>query len=117
MAQRPMKNKIHYAPEARRDMDEIWDYIATELQSIAAAKRTVDRILNTVDQLENFAELGAPLASICAVVSDYRFLVSGNYMIFYRVEGSDVHVDRVTYGRRDYLRLLFGDVLEEEPAE
>ena len=30
-------------------------------------------------------------------------------MTFYRVCGSDVYVDRVLYGRRDYLRLLFGE--------
>ena len=27
-------------------------------------------------------------------------------MIFYRVMGSDVYVDRILYGRRDYLSVL-----------
>lgn len=108
-----MKNKIHYAVEARRDLDDIWDYIVTDLCNASAAERVVNDILDVVEQLENFSEMGALLASIANVDSDYRFLVSGNYLIFYRVSGMDVYVDRILYGRRDYLRILFGDTHAE----
>lgn len=108
-----MKNKIHYAVEARRDLDDIWDYIVTDLCNASAAERVVSDILDVVEQLENFSEMGALLASIANVDSDYRFIVSGNYLIFYRVSGMDVYVDRILYGRRDYLRILFGDTHAE----
>lgn len=108
-----MKNKIHYAVEARRDLDDIWDYIVTDLCNASAAERVVNDILDVVEQLENFSEMGALLASIANVDSDYRFIVSGNYLIFYRVSGMDVYVDRILYGRRDYLRILFGDTHAE----
>ena len=109
-----MKNKIHYAVEARRDLDDIWDYIVTDLCNASAAERVVNDILDVVEQLENFSEMGALLASIANVDSDYRFIVSGNYLIFYRVSGMDVYVDRILYGRRDYLRILFGDTHAEQ---
>ena len=108
-----MKNKIHYAVEARRDLDDIWDYIVTDLCNASAAERVVNDILDVVEQLENFSEMGALLASIANVDSDYRFIVSGNYLIFYRVSGMDVYVDPILYGRRDYLRILFGDTQTE----
>ena len=108
-----MKNKIHYAVEVRRDLDDIWDYIVTDLCNVSAAERVVNDILDVVEQLENFSEMGALLASIANVDSDYRFIVSGNYLIFYRVSGMDVYVDRILYGRRDYLRILFGDTHAE----
>ena len=108
-----MKNKIHYAVEALRDLDDIWDYIVTDLCNASAAERVVNDILDVVEQLENFSEMGALLASIANVDSDYRFIVSGNYLIFYRVSGMDVYVDRILYGRRDYLRILFGDTHAE----
>ncbi len=95
-------------------MDEIWDYIALELQNYPAAERVIDDILDAVDQLEDFAELGAPLASISNSGTEHRFLVSGHYLILYRTVGNDVFVDRVLYGRRDYLRILFGDMEEGE---
>ncbi len=98
-------------------MDDIWDYIVSELQNRSAAERVIDRIMDAVDQLKSFAGMGTPLSSIAAVGTDYRFLVSGNYMVFYRVQGSDVYIDRVLYGRSDYMSVLFKDLLCEETTE
>ena len=112
-----MKNKIHYSPESRRDLDDIWDYIVSELQNRSAAERVINRIIDAVDPLKNFAEMGTLLSSIADVGTDYRFLVSGNYMVFYRVQGNDVYIDRVLYGRSDYMSVLFKDLLREETTE
>lgn len=112
-----MKNKIHYSPESRRDLDDIWDYIVSELQNRSAAERVINRIIDAVDPLKNFAEMGTPLSSIEDIGTDYRFLVSGNYMVFYRVQGNDVYIDRVLYGRSDYMSVLFKDLLREETTE
>lgn len=98
-------------------MDDIWDYIVLEPQNRSAAERVIDHIMNAVDPLKNFAEMGTPLSSIADVGTDYRFLVSGNYMVFYRVQDSDVHIDRVLYGRSDYMSALFKDLLCEKTTE
>jgi addiction module RelE/StbE family toxin len=105
-----MKNSIHYSPEAQNDLDEIWEYITIELCNPQAAENTVNKIMDTIDELENFSEIGALLSSVTDIGSDYRFLTSGNYMVFYRVNGQDVYIDRVLLGRRDYLRILFPDL-------
>ena len=112
-----MKNKIHYSPESRRDLDGIWDYIVSDLQNRSAAERVIDHIMDAVDPLKNFAEMGTPLSSIADIGTDYRFLVSGNYMVFYRVQDNDVYIDRVLYGRSDYMSVLFKDLLCEEKTE
>ena len=112
-----MKNKIHYSPESRRDLDDIWDYIVSELQNRSAAEHVINRIIDAVDPLKNFAEMGTPLSSIADIGTDYRFLVSGNYMVFYRVQGNDVYIDRVLYGRSDYMSVLLKDLLREETTE
>lgn len=106
-------NKLHYSPEALSDLDEIWEYIFEDLQNPAAAQNTVAGILDTIEKLQHFSEMGPPLSSVTEVETDYRFLVCGNYLAFYRVKGEDVSIDRVLYGRRDYLRILFGDPPEE----
>ena len=112
-----MKNKIHYSSESRRDLDGIWDYIVSDLQNRSAAERVIDHIMDAVDPLKNFAEMGTPLSSIADIGTDYRFLVSGNYMVFYRVQDNDVYIDRVLYGRSDYMSVLFKDLLREETTE
>ena len=112
-----MKNKIHYSIEAQRDLDEIWDYIVADLCNPKAAERMVNRIMDAVDSLAVFSGIGAPLSSIADTDADYRFLVTGSYMTFYRVHGNDVYIDRILYGRRDYLRILIGDQLETETLQ
>lgn len=115
--QERMKNRIHYSPESRHDLDDIWDYIVSELQNRSAAEHVINRIMDTVDHLKNFAEMGTPLSSIVDVGTGYRFLVSGNYMVFFRVQGSDVYIDRVLHGRSDYMSVLFKDLLREKTTE
>ena len=36
----------------------------------------------------------------------YRYLVCGSYLAFYHVHNEEVIVDRILYGRRDYLSIL-----------
>ena len=107
-------NKLHLSPEAQEDLSEIKAYIAEDLENPYAALSTVTEITKTIRMLQDHALIGTPLAAVADVNSDYRYLVSGSYMVFYRVSGKDVFVDRVLYGRRDYLRILFADTQEEE---
>ena len=107
-------NKLYLAPEARKDLAEIKAYIAEELENEKAAISVVAKITKKIRVLREHALIGAPLAAISDANSDERYLVSGNYLVFYHVTGNDVFVDRVLYGRRDYLRILFEDLSEEE---
>lgn len=102
-------NKIHLSHEAQSDLGEIKRYISKELENPSAGINTVKKITQAIRILQTYAEAGALLSSIADVDDTYRFLVSGNYLIFYRVSEHDVYVDRILYGRRDYLRILFGD--------
>ena len=112
--QEQMKNKISYTDEARHDLDSIWDHIALDLQNQQAAERLVNKIMDRVEQLEDFAESGMLLSAISEVIGEERFLVCENYLIFYHTGKTAVTVDRVLYGRRDYLSVLF-DRTSEDP--
>jgi len=101
-------NNLHLSPEAQSDLAEIKEYITGELDNPKAALAIVASITKDIRMLQNHAMIGTPLHSVAEVDSDYRFLVSGKYMVFYRVTGKDIYVDRILYGRRDYLRILLG---------
>ncbi|NLV15635.1 MAG: type II toxin-antitoxin system RelE/ParE family toxin [Syntrophomonadaceae bacterium] len=107
-------NNLHLSKEAQADLAEIKEYFSKELENPTAALSTLKKITKGMRILQSHALAGPPLSSIANVESDYRFLVHGNFLTFYRVQGDEVYVDRVIYGRRDYLRILFGEVLEEE---
>ena len=111
-----MVARIQYSPRALRDLEEIGDYISAKLHNPIAAFNTVNTIQAKIDKLAVFPQLGALLSSIHddIDVGDYRFLVCLNYLAFYRVEGDAVHIDRIMYGRRDYIKILFGESPQEE---
>lgn len=100
--------------EGQNDLLEIKAYIEEELLNPSAALTTVSRITKSLRILQNHAQAGAPLSSIVDIESDYRFIVSGNYISFYRAYGSEVFIDRILYARRDYMRILFGDSTTDE---
>ncbi len=103
-----MNYKLQYSKESLRDLDRIYDYVEIELVNPEAAIRIVEAIFDRLEQLCQYPFMGAQLSSIANIESDYRFLTSGNYIAFYRVEGTFVYVDRILSSRSDYLRVLLG---------
>ena len=84
--------------QARRELKEIWQYIADD--SPAAA----DRLLETFEEKLRFLEsqpfagerrpdLGDP---------EYRVFSAGSYVIFYRLHGRKVMISHVRHGARDW---------------
>lgn len=106
-------NNLYLSEEAQNDLMEIKAYIEEELQNPSAALATVSKITKSLRILQNHAQAGALLSSIADVESDYRFIVSGNYISFYRAYGKNVYIDRILYAHRDYMRILFGDIKDE----
>jgi len=106
--------KIRYSDTAIQDLEEIGDYIEKTLKSPSAALNTVNRIQDAVDMLADFPLIGSPLSSILKRATDYRFLVCGNFLVFYRPQTDSVYIDRVLYGRRDYMTILFRETLEDK---
>lgn len=110
-------SKLQVSPAAQRDLQEIKSYIASDLDNPTAALSIVKKITKRIRGLLDHPLMGAPLSSVCSADSDEHFLVSGKYLIFYRVSyhGAEIYIDRVLYGGRDYLRILFERTLEELP--
>ena len=107
-------SNIRYTPEAESDLAGIKSYIIEELENPVAARNTVTIITKRIRQLEKFPEMGTPLSSVITIITDYRFLVCANYLVFYRIDGNDVYIIRIIYGRRNYVTILFGELPQDE---
>lgn len=106
-----MPGKVEYSPRAIRDLDEIWDYIDKNLGNTDAAQRIVSGIMDSIDSIAAFPKSGPKLIFEDVPESGYRFIVYKHYMDFYRLKPDDtLYVDRIVYGRRDYMSLLFPDL-------
>jgi plasmid stabilization system protein ParE len=100
--------KLQYSRLALLDLKEIEEYISEESLSSDVAENVVMNILDTVKKLESFPEIGTQIDKFVPFVSDYRMLVADNYLVFYRLEESNVYIDRIIHSRRNYIRILFG---------
>ena len=110
--------KIRLSPLALSDLQEIKEYITDELCNPTAANRIITKIIKDYSLPETSPRLGPSLSSILHIDTDYRFLVSGKYIIFYKTEGEYVSIYRILYGARDYMKILFSDKLTgEDPFE
>ena len=100
---------VEVSPQAVQDLLEIKNYIENELQNPIAAHNTVEKIVETYEDLAIFPEIGIPVERYVSFPTDYKFVLANNYSIFYRTEDDCVKVIRIMYSRRDFVRILFGD--------
>lgn len=100
-------HKLRINPIARKDLLEIKEYITEELDTPNAAEKTLLKIAESYEKLKDFPYMGIKLSSKIEVVTDYRYLVSGKYIIFYKVDSTYISIYRILYGGRDYTRILF----------
>ena len=100
-------NKVRLTPEAAKDLAGIKTYIVETLGNPIAAVGTVRKITKSLRILESYAEAGPSLETKSGYKTDLRFLVCGNYIAIYRIEGDGTSIARVLNSRQDYMRVLF----------
>lgn len=106
-------NQVVYSPKALADLDEIFAYISDKLDNPIAAESTISGVLDTADMLKEHSEVGKPLYFSEDIFSGYRYLVYKNYLLFYRSVNDTAYIDRVLYGKRDYISLLIKDLADD----
>jgi plasmid stabilization system protein ParE len=83
-------------PEARADLDEIWDYIAAD--SFEAAARVVDEILQRFKSLVPFPQQGYRRRDLTN--RPLRFVRVRDYLIVYAPDKNPLWVIAVVHGHR-----------------
>jgi antitoxin ParD1/3/4 len=89
--------KYILAPEALEDLQSIQDYIS--LDSVTAADRQIDRLLETFEQLARWPGRGHRRADMGD--RPVRFWPEGSYLIVYREESSPLQIVAILHGARD----------------
>ena len=87
-------------------MDSIKAYIESELGSPQAANKKVLEILDAIDNLAIFLEIGPSLKGKVDSLSRYRCLSVSNCIVFYRIEHDKVLIIRILNSRMNYLKIL-----------
>jgi plasmid stabilization system protein ParE len=90
------------APEALQDLQELWDYIATE--NLDAADRVVDTLFAAFERLAAMPGLGHRREDLTD--RPLRFWTVDAYLVIYRAERTPIEIVAVTRGGRDIPHLL-----------
>ncbi len=88
--------RYRLSPEARSDLDSIWDYIADD--NIPAADGLLHKVHEKLRLLAEAPGVGRPRDELAPGL---RSLPVGNYLLFYRVIREGIEVVRVLHGARN----------------
>lgn len=100
-------NRITALPEALRDAEEIFGYLAK--QSIKTARRFNEAIADTIDSIAADPHLGIRWNARNARLTDLRWRKVesfSSYLIFYRMVEDRLEIVRILHGSRDLARLF-----------
>jgi plasmid stabilization system protein ParE len=86
-----------FHPDARDDLDEIWDYIATDNPD--AADRVITEILDAIRAVVSFPQSGHRRPDLTA--RPLRFLIVREYLIVYAPDEKPLSVIAVIHGHRN----------------
>lgn len=100
---------VRITDRALADMEEIYNYIAIQLQAPENAMGQYNRIAEVIEGLNVFPERVKLLESEPERIMGLRQLVIDNYSVFYVIEDIDVIVTRVLYTAMDISRRLLED--------
>lgn len=100
--------KIVYTNTARRDLREIYEYIAYTLLVPDTAKAVSGKLLREARSLESLPERNPLYRDEPWHSQGVRFLRVKNYLVFYTVnpDADTVSIARIMYGGRDISRQL-----------
>ena len=88
--------QVYFTRAAREDLIAIWTHIADD--NPQAADRVLDRLEEAASRLADTPQIGPARDDIRPGLS---YLVSGSYLLLYRIREGGIEIVRAVYGRRD----------------
>ena len=103
-----MKYSVKLTETAKQDLREIAFYVAGQSKNRETAKKLVSELRERCRVLEDFPESGAIPHDRVLISGGYRFLVHGEYLLFYlyKAEEKTSYITAVFNAKRDYLRVM-----------
>ncbi len=99
-------NHLQFLPAAVEDLERIADYYL-QMVGAASAERITDQLLEAVERLEKYPNLGSLHPDPVLGAMEYRRIVSGNYVCVYKVIDNAVVIYRIVSGTTDYPKRFY----------
>ncbi len=87
------------------DLDRVWSEVFEASKDYDIAAQYVNELMDKVEAKAEHPKSGAPLYYEDSFTG-YYFVVFKSYLAFYRLENGVILVDRILFGKSDYLKVL-----------
>lgn len=101
-----MSYRIEYAPITVRDLDRVYAEVYEASREEETAVQYTIGLMDRIAEKREFPKSGLPLYYEGSFTG-YYFVVFKAYMAFYREREDRILVDRIVYGKSDYMRTIF----------
>ena len=98
-----MEREIVFSKKSELQIDEIYQYVYNASNDEETAKKFANELLDKTEILKKQAFVGRQLELIDNIVTQYRFILYKDYLMFYRVDDKKVYIDRILSSKRDYV--------------
>lgn len=102
----PVKFQVKITRSAEKDVEEIWNYIASD--SPNQASKFILELESQIITLERFPERCSLIPENEILGTQYRHLVYENYRTLFRIAGKTVYILRVIHAARLLDFSMFG---------
>ena len=92
---------LEWRPRAHLDRESIAIYLAVECGSPQAALATIQVIDSAIERVRTFPDSGGRFREDTLDRREYRTVLAGKYIIFYRYDETTLAVCRIIHQRRD----------------
>lgn len=100
-----MEYLVKYSRKAISDLKRIREEVFRACQDEDTTDRYLTELVTKINEKKTFPESGSPLMFM-GIFTGYRFVIYKAYIAFYTIENNMVLVDRVLFGKSDYLSIL-----------
>lgn len=95
--------EIRYSKLAEQDLYSIFKIISEDKPSVAV--EYIDKLEETIGLLSTNPKLGIECKNK-NIDKDCRILIFENYLIFYKIDDSAIHIGRILNSRVDYSKII-----------
>ena len=105
-----MNRKVVFSKKSELQIEEIYQYVLSKSNDEGTAKKFVNELIDKTEILKTQAFVGRQLEIIDNIVTQYRFLIYKDYLIFYRVDDSKAYIDRILNAKTDYVKEFIKEI-------
>ena len=96
--------KLRINPLVAEDLKNIKEYISEDNEEMAV--KTIQEIYTRIENIQQFPYMGADLSKRVSSRTDYKYAISGNYVVLYKIRDEHIEIYRVVNRYQDITQIF-----------